>query len=565
MLAKPPPFLPEEIQTVSDLLQYRASETPDRLAYEFLTDGDQERETITYGQLARQARAFAMSLGQWCQPGDRVLILQPPGLGYLTTFFGCLLGGFIAVPAYPPRKNRSVDRILSILKDATPKVAVTTQAILKILKPRIIELPELRKVNWVLSDRLSNESPEQPENITAATEIAFLQYTSGSTGNPKGVMVSHRNILHNVGWMHHYVGGNHESWGVSWLPPYHDMGLIAGIIEPLYSGFPVTLMSPFHFLQKPFRWLETISSRKANMSGAPNFAYDLCIKKITDEQRSKLDLSSWQIAFNGAEPIQADVLEEFSQTFESVGFEKQSFYPCYGMAEATLMVSWSQKKHRPLTKSFPEISPNVLVSSGQSLNDQTVKIVDPQTGILCNEGIEGEIWVSGQSISSGYWQQPDLNQKIFEAHLANDSDQSFLRTGDLGILHQEELFVTGRLKDLIILNGVNYYPQDLEKAIENSHEAIQPFGVAVVSTSSPEKLIVIAEIQRHYIRKTDILKSVIQQIRKDISQAFQLVTHHIVLIKPGQLPKTSSGKVQRNACKEKFRCQELPAILESHL
>lgn len=557
------PFPLDSGSTTIDLLQWRATQQPNKIAYEFLQDGNDESLTLTYGELSQQARAIAQALRNVCELGDRALILHPPGLSYIAAFFGCLYGGVIAVPAYPPRRNRSVDRILAILKDAQPKVAVTTQNILALLKPRILEIPELRTVQWLLSDRLDSSAPvtfEPP--IVAAESLAFLQYTSGSTAEPKGVMISHQNILHNLSWMHQYLQVSSDSRAVIWLPPYHDMGLIAGIIEPLYSGFPVTLMSPLHFLQHPIRWLKAISDRRATFSGGPSFAYELCVKKISLDQVNDLDLSSWRVAFNGAEPIQAEVIQQFSDKFAPYGFQPQAFHPCYGMAEATLMVTWRQGG--PLIETNSSLSSSPLVSSGPSLGDQTVVIVNSETGEPCKDEIEGEIWVSGGSIAQGYWNRDDLTQQGFYAQLPGYSD-NFLRTGDFGFLKGQELFVTGRCKDLLIFNGMNYHPQDLERAIAQCHVGLNPLGIATVSLFQPEKLLVVVELSRHYVNKKETFDEILRSIRSKISQDFQLVTHHILLLKPGQIPKTSSGKIQRYLCRTYFLDGTFSPLLHHYL
>ncbi len=552
----PNPFHPEPIGTVVDLMRKRAERMPDHLAYEFLVDGDDEIQRLTYQAVEQQARAIASILRETCDLGDRVLILHPPGLSYITAFLGCLYGGLIAVPAYPPRRNRSVGRILSQIKDAQPKMAVTTQGILKLLKPRILEFPELRTVQWLLSDRLDGSAPKTftPEPL-AAESLAFLQYTSGSTAEPKGVMITHRNILHNTGWMHRYLHPQPDSRAVIWLPPYHDMGLLSGILAPLFSGFPVTLMSPFHFLQRPLRWLKAISTRQASFSGGPSFAYELCLNKIKSEDLKTLDLSSWRVAFNGAEPIQAEVVRQFIKKFSPCGFKPEAFHPCYGMAEATLMVTWSQTQPRPLIQNIPHISPKPLVSSGQSLGDQAVAIVD-ESGKRCQDGQEGEIWVSGASVAAGYWNQPELTAEVFRAYLGENGP--FLRTGDLGLLQGSELFVSGRLKDLLIINGVNYHPQDLEQEIVGCHPAIQPAGVVAVSMVNPpsdstaEVLTVFVELKRQAVRNVEGFEDIVRAVRSILSQQFQLVVHHVLLLRPGQIPKTSSGKVQRYLCRAQF-------------
>ncbi|NER02577.1 MAG: fatty acyl-AMP ligase, partial [Okeania sp. SIO3C4] len=311
----------KKIKTLVDLLQNRAIENPKQIAYTFLVDGETDTISLTYQQLEERSRAIAAYLQSVCPPGERALLIYQPGLEYISAFFGCLYAGIIAVPAYPPRPNRSLARIQTIIRDTEAKVALTTKSIISTLERRASETPELNNLGWLATDYIPDNFAEKwlEPNINENT-LAFLQYTSGSTATPKGVMITHQNLLHNSSLIHQCFGHSVESKGVIWLPPYHDMGLIGGIIQPLYGAFPVVLMSPLMFLQSPVRWLKAISQHQGTTSGGPNFAYDLCVRKIKAEQIQNLDLSSWEVAFNGAEPISAQVLERFAKTFEVCGF-----------------------------------------------------------------------------------------------------------------------------------------------------------------------------------------------------------------------------------------------------
>jgi acyl-CoA synthetase (AMP-forming)/AMP-acid ligase II len=581
--------------TLVDLVRYRALHQPDRIAYRFLIDGERETVSLTYQQLEQQSRAIASQLQEFCQPGDRALLLYQPGLEYISAFFACLFAEVVAVPAYPPRPNRSLSRIQSILADAEATVALTTTDIFSILEKRVADAPELETLGWLATDQIDPNQADswQDPNIESST-LAFLQYTSGSTAAPKGVMITHHNLLQNLKAIAHCFGHSPNSVGVIWLPPYHDMGLIGGILQPLYAGFPVVLMSPLVFLQSPFRWLKAISHYKGTTSGGPNFAYELCIKKITPDQKQTLDLSSWDVAFNGAEPINSQTLEKFAANFAECGFRREAFYPCYGMAETTLIVSGGEKTAPPIYKTFeaealeknwvvpasPEI-PNrrTLVSCGQSIPNHSIAIAHPETLTRCAPGEVGEIWVSGASIAQGYWNQPEESDRSFNAYLADTGEGPFLRTGDLGFLDDRELFVTGRAKDLIIINGHNHYPQDIERTVEQSHPAIRSTCSAAFSVEidGEERLIIVAEVERRYRQRKrqaslpegDPLKhcsleakAVIQSIRRSVSSHHDLQVYQALLIKHGSIPKTSSGKIQRHACRAGFLAGTLEIVEE---
>ncbi|MEM9768799.1 MAG: AMP-binding protein, partial [Cyanobacteria bacterium P01_D01_bin.71] len=404
-------------------------------------------------------------------------------------------------------------------------------------------------------------------------DIALLQYTSGSTSQPRGVMVSHRNLMHNLALIHERFGHSHDSRGVIWLPPHHDMGLIGGVLQPLYGGFPVTLMSPTTFLRQPRRWLQAVSVFGGTTSGGPNFAYERCLQRITPEQRRGLDLSHWELAFTGAEPVQAKTLDQFAEAFADCGFRKAAFYPCYGLAEATLFVSGGTKFTEPTSCAVDRValaqgrvvtSPAEtalpLVSCGQAAADQSILIVDAQTHQPCDADQIGEIWLAGPSVAQGYWHQGEATQEIFEAQLA-DGSGPFLRTGDLGFWRRGELFVTGRLKDLIIIRGQNHYPQDIEQTAAHSHEALRRQAGAAFSVeiAGKERLILVQEVQRTALRSLNT-KAVIEAIRAAVSRRHGLQIYGVVLLKPGSLPKTTSGKVQRHACKAQFQDGALAAV-----
>jgi len=577
-------FIPTlQPSTLIDLLRWRAVHQPTQQSYTFLLDGEAAEAHLAYAEVDRQARAIGALLQDAGAAGERILLLYPPGLDYVAAFFGCLYAGAVAVPAYPPnpaRLERTLPRLQAIVNDAQPLVALTTTPILSMVGLLSSMSPDFQNLRWLATDALPPTLADEWRDPAAQpSTLAFLQYTSGSTAAPKGVMLTHANLLHNSALIHRAFAHSTASQGVIWLPPYHDMGLIGGIIQPLYAGFPVTLMSPVDFLQRPLRWLQAISRYRATTSGGPNFAYDLCVRKITPEQRATLDLSSWTVAFNGAEPIRPETLERFAEAFAPCGFRAEAFYPCYGLAEATLIVSGGLAADQPMVRGFAgaaldehhvhaitAASPDarVLVGSGKVLADQQIVIADPAHGRVCAPGTVGEIWVRGPSVAQGYWQRTEQTEQTFHARL-NGGDGSFLRTGDLGFLWEDELFVTGRLKDLIIIRGRNHYPQDIELTVERSHPALRPgCGAAVaVEVAGDERLVIVQEVERQH-RNVD-LDVVAGAVRQAVAAAHEVHAYAVVLLKPGGIPKTSSGKVQRHACRSGYLAGTLETLGSSIL
>ncbi|HVF55927.1 MAG TPA: amino acid adenylation domain-containing protein, partial [Pyrinomonadaceae bacterium] len=567
-------ILPEAL-TLVDLLRLRASSQPEQLAYTFLLDGEKEEANISYGELDRQARAIAASLQPLVSPGDRVLLLYPPGLEYIAAFFGCLYAGAIAVPAYPPRRNRNLLRLQSLVADAQSAVALTTGPVLARMAPLFSENPYLSPLRWLTSDGLAEGVENNwEEPILTGTDLAFLQYTSGSTSLPKGVMLSHGNLLHNERVIQSAFGQTAASVIMGWLPLYHDMGLIGNVIQPLFVGARCVLMSPAAFLQRPLRWLQAISRYRATTSGGPNFAYDLCARKVTEDERATLDLSSWRVAFNGSEPIRHETIENFARTFETCGFRREAFYPCYGLAEATLIVSGRRSEGAPVVKSFEACAlennlaveaeagvdgAKTLVGSGETLLEQEIVVVHPQTLARSVPGEVGEIWVSSPSIAHGYWNQPEQTERTFGARIAGTGEVTYLRTGDLGFFSDGELFVTGRLKDLIIIRGLNHYPQDIELTVERSHEALRAGCVAAFSVEleGEERLVVVQEADH---RRQAEAGAICEAVVEAVAEAHEVQVYAVVLIRPGTIAKTSSGKIQRHACRAAFLESSLDVI-----
>ncbi|HKV11511.1 MAG TPA: amino acid adenylation domain-containing protein, partial [Thermoanaerobaculia bacterium] len=562
-------------KTLAGVLRARTAERPDQWAFTFLADGETEAGRLTYAELDARATAIAAALARSVAPGERALLLFPPGLDFIAAFFGCLYAGVVAVPAYPPRPNdRSQSRLRSIARDAEPRAALTTSAILAGVegpKGLFAIAPELGGLRWIPTDvpelwsgGLGWELPDPDPD-----SVAFLQYTSGSTSAPKGVMVTHANLVHNERMIGAAFEQDEDSIVVGWLPLYHDMGLIGNVLQPLHAGGRCVLMSPVAFLQKPLRWLSAISRYRATTSGGPNFAYELCLRKIGSEERAGLDLSSWRVAYNGAEPVRAETLERFAAAFAPCGFRRAAFYPCYGLAEATLFVTGGEPGRFPRVEAVDaaalerhEVEPappgspaaRLLVSCGRPSLGQRVAVVDPETGMEQPPGRVGEIWIAGESVARGYWKRDEATERDFHAFLLGapeGSEGPYLRTGDLGFLAEGELFVTGRLKDLIIIRGRNHYPQDLELTAERSHPDLRPGNGAAfsVEVGGEERLVVVHEVER---RRREGLSEVAEAVRRAVAEEHEVQVHEVVLIRVGTLPKTSSGKVQRRLCRDLY-------------
>jgi amino acid adenylation domain-containing protein/non-ribosomal peptide synthase protein (TIGR01720 family) len=552
----------------------RSVERPNQAAYTFLADGEEESLTLTYGELDRRARA----LGAWIQEqgfaGERVLLLYSPGLEFITAFLGCLYGGAVAVPAYPPGSSRSLPRLQILARDAQPALVLTTSTLEPRLRSAAGKIAELSAIPRLATDEI-------PDGLAGAwrapvldeSSLAFLQYTSGSTASPKGVMVSHGNLLRNEEMIRRAFDQSADSVVVSWLPLYHDMGLIGGVFQPLYTGARCILMAPAVFLHRPARWLEAISHYRATTSGGPDFAYELCIRKVPEAARRGLDLSSWRVAFNGAEPVRAETLRRFAQAFAPCGFDSRAFFPCYGLAEATLFVAGGAVGREPVVTRVSQealardrMAPageepvRELVGCGQSTDGVEVVVADPETGRRSAPDRVGEIWVAGPGVARGYWGQPELSGQVFAARLADEPEAGpFLRTGDLGFLRDGELYVTGRLKDLVILRGRNLYPQDLELSAERSHPTLSPgsTGAFSVEQDGEERLVIVCELDR---RSQELATEVAAAVRSAVAEDHEVGVHAVVLLRTGGIPRTSSGKIRRHACRAGYLAGSLDAL-----
>ena len=448
-------------------------------------------------------------------------------------------------------------------ENAQAKAALTVQSVLDRTQGMLDEAPTLQRAAWITTDQLdeaAGEGWQRPK--LAADAMAVMQYTSGSTGTPKGVVLSHSNLMANCQIITESFQPSRDSVGMNWLPNYHDMGLVGGLLTPLFWGRPSVLMSPLSFLQKPVRWLQSITRYRGTISGGPNFAYDLCVDKITDEELEGLDLSSWAVAFNGAEPIRPSTLKKFTARFGPAGFRPETFFPCYGMAETTLIITGSAVADPPIIRAFDgpaldehrvvpamedEEGSRELVGCGHVLPEEEVIIVDSESRKRLPDHQVGEIWVRGPSVGMGYWNKPEQTEETFCAKLVGRNGESYLRTGDLGFMDSGELFVTGRLKDLIIVRGVNRYPQDIEMTVEMTDPRLQAGAAAAFSVdlNGRECLIVMSEVER--ARRKD-WSDVLGAIRSNVAREHELPPDGIVLVRFGSMPKTSSGKIQRHAC-----------------
>ena len=568
------------MSSLVDVISRRAAAEPERTAYVYLEDAGGSERRFSNLELDTRARAVAALLqDRQVQPGDRVLLLYPSGLDYIAAFFGCLFAGAVAVPAYAPRPKGPDGRLDAIAKDAGAEVALTTDDVLRMIGDQPVADFHREVKAWIATDRADAGAADawrMPE-LNGST-LAFLQYTSGSTSTPKGVMVSHGNLMANERMLQVALGQDRESTWVGWLPMFHDMGLIGNVIQPLYVGASCVLMSPMAFVQEPIRWLRAITTYRAQTSGAPNFAYDLCVAKTTPEEREGLDLSHWSLAFNGSEPVRAEPLDRFTRAFEPFGFRRSAFYPCYGLAEATLFVSGAVKSSLPVVKTFDaagleqrraiaapdgDNGGRTLVGCGQTWLDQTIVIADPETLARCPDGRIGEIWIAGAHVTHGYWGREEATTAAFRAYLSDSAEGPFLRTGDLGFLHDGSLFVSGRIKDLIIIRGRNHFPQDIELTVETSHPILRPGCSAAfsVDVDGDERLVVVQEVRRNF--KDANLDEVVDVIRKAVGESHELAVHAVVLIKPGRIPKTSSGKIQRQACRQAYLTGALDPLSSS--
>ena len=537
-------------ESINDVLRRRADLTPHQRVFLFLESGEREGASYTFAQLDRKARAIGSRLAALGARGKRVLLPQPPGLEFVASFFGCLYSGAVAVPACASLlSTRHHDRLRFIVKDADAEfIVAASNHSLNCFQESLNDREWISRLSFLAADEVAEgEGTEWSPAHGGPDDVAYIQYTSGSTSSPKGVVISHRNVLSNQRMIQSAFRTSETSVVVSWLPHFHDMGLVGVVQHAVYAGMSVVLMAPLDFIRRPAQWLRAISKYRASISGGPNFAYDLCVERIKDEVVSELDLSCWNLAFNGSEAVKPGTMKRFVEKFGNAGFRRECFYPCYGLAEATLFVA-SRAPSRPfLLRGHGE-----AVSCGQGWDSERVLIVDPQTHRRCADGTEGEIWIAGPHVGKGYWRRPDETREIFEAQLSDTGEGPFLRTGDLGYLIDGELHITGRLKELIILHGKNHYPQDIEATAAASHPLLRRHAGAAFSieVAGREQLVLFQEVNRQTpLEKAFEIKCAIRQA---LAENRSIKPYSVLLFKPNTIPKTSSGKIKRSACRADF-------------
>jgi acyl-CoA synthetase (AMP-forming)/AMP-acid ligase II len=565
-----------------DVLQKRARETPDQLSHLLLGIQESENQSFTYSQLDGKVREMAAYLQSVAEPGQRALLVYPTSLEFIVAMYACLYAGIIPIPTNPPGMNRSAQRLEAIAKDARARLVLTTPEYQTAFLSEAAQFPDFAALTWVTREAVQSGSGHslQIPNIQPSS-TAFIQYTSGSTNIPKGVIISFRNISFNayaIRETRKYELSN-DAVIFNWAPLFHDMGLLVSVFQTVLDGSRGIMMSPIMFMQNPVSWLRGIHKYHATASGAPNFAYELCIHKIPVEKCEGLDLSSWLLAYNSAEPVRAETQAAFAEKFAPFGFRAESFTPCYGLAEATLEVSAYTHEPKTITltikrNDFEEgkVTPVestggkdtlTMVSSGKPLADLRVAIVDPKTRKRRSGDEVGEVWIAGGNVAEGYWNRPEDTKHTFGAQIAETHEGPFLRTGDLGFLNNGHLYITGRLKDLLIVRGRNYYPQDIEMTVEGTHPALRAGGGAAfaVTEKDEDQLVVVHEVQRREMEGVD-WNEVIKTIRSNIAREHGIRAHAVVLIRRATVSKTSSGKIMRSEMRRQFLANELQVIAE---
>ena len=571
----------ENFDNLLDVLTYWAKVQPERKAYTMLDSNGTEDSYITYGDLYSKATEIAQFLLANQLQFSNAVLIYPPGIEFIVAFWGCLYADVSPAPIHTPKRKRSNKKIADLVLSARAKAILLPSANQKVFQDTL-----MKEENWsqdiayIATDKitLSSQSQNSPLPKIERSQTAFLQFTSGSTSLPKGVVISHGSCLRNLEMIRTMSQTTADSTFVSWLPHYHDLGLVAHLLYSLYSGGHCVVLSPFTFASQPIRWLEAITKYRAEYTGAPNFAYRLCVEKVHPNDRQNLDLSSLRVAINAAEPVDAQTLLDFSQAFADNGFESKMFLPAYGMAEATVFIASGLVENEPILKKLDwsilckydlaeeatgDAKEKVFVGCGNAWLDQEVHIVDPQENRLLPPNSIGEIWVTGSNLMSGYYQNQEATAKTLVS-LEGD-DRLYLRTGDLGFVDERELYITGRIKDMIIVNGVNYYPQDIESCVEQAHSDIRSTGVAAFSVAGKagEELVLFAELKRvgvSQMRQSGYLGNLAEDICLALGESFEIPLREIVFLKPMQLSKTSSGKVRRQQCKQEFLQNKVDAL-----
>lgn len=577
-------MLEDTAPTLMHLLLAQAARHRDRVAFRFCPDGGEEHSRLTYHELDIKARAIASGLREQGATGRRVLVFCRPGIDSIAGLFGCFYAGAVAIPVDELWPSK---RAAAVILDARADFALATAKTQAKSRTAVDSLVEGRPLRWCALDQPEGDAENWAMPRVDAGTTAVMQYTSGSTGSPKGVMLTHRNYLHNVtaicqAWRlrSERTPSDDSVTGVSWLPHFHDMGFVGGVLAPLCVGGTAVLLSPPAFFMRPIRWLEAMSHHRAVVSAAPNIGYHLCVKRSSAEERAALDLSNWSVAVNGGGPVSAATLQDFTEAFAPAGFRPEAFVPAYGLAEATLAVSGESDSPVPVIRHVDrcalgedrvvDAAPDdataaTLVGCGRPGGGQDVVIVDRESRRRCRPDEVGEIWVAGPSVAHGYWRKPEESERTFSAFLADTGEGPFLRTGDLGFLRCGELFVTGRCQDLITIDGVHYYPNDIEGTVQGCDAALLPDrGAAFTvqpSWDAVEQLVVVQEVHRHRGSEAE-LADLIDAIRSAIAEHHKVEAHTVVLVKPMRLPTTTSGKIQRNACRQRFLDRDLEAVAQ---
>lgn len=535
---------------------------------------DEPSQVVRYGELWQRAISVSGQIREITQPRDRVVLLFPSTPDFVAAFLGCLLAGRTAIPSSLPRNARAVERTLAVLEDSGASLVLTNSELrLKLEAMLVGGATAAGDPTDVVAMQDSQCSSEEIEIDSMPNAVAFLQYTSGSTGNPRGVVVANGNLACNVELVAKNFGYDESSVFVNWMPPHHDMGLIGGILTPLFAGGTVVLMSPNEFVQRPARWLDLITKHGGTITGAPNFAYDACVDRIPEEHLPQLDLGSLGVAFNGSEPIRPETIRRFTEKFSACGFSADAFLPCYGLAEATVLVSGAARSdyrectfdrealRRDRAEESSEGQGRTLVGCGPPAEGYEVAIVEPATKRRCREQEVGEVWLSGPSVCQGYWNRESDTKETFDARLMGKPSRKYLRTGDLGIVRGGQLFIVGRLKNIVIIRGLNYACEDIEDLAQKSHPAVMATTGAAFAVDGPqgEALVVLQEVNRAYQTPFDRVE-VAGAIQESIVLQYGIRAHEIVLVEPGTLPRTTSGKSQRFKARKLYKAGELSRV-----
>ena len=564
--------------TLVDLLQGQAERYGDKVAFAFSYHGDGVDESrLTFREVDLKARAIAAHLQRQGAAGQRVLVFCRPGLDAITGYFGCLYAGAIAVPVH----ERLAPRLSSVIPDARASFAVAapdTPLKVKAMVDTLVALSNGSPMRWLSAETPVAEADAWVPPHIDADATAMVQYTSGSTTAPNGVVVTHANLMHNLGAISESWPGDDQQIAVLWLPPHHDMGLIGGVLQTIYSGYTTVLMSPAAFMKRPMSWLEAISRNAGTYTVAPNFAYYICVQRSTPEERAALDLATLAVVMNGAEPVRTETMRVFAEAFAPAGFRAQAFWPVYGLAEATLLVTGGSDSVLPVVchvdrgalesdrvvDGAPDAPTTVaLVGCGKARGGQQLAIVDPESHRRCGINEIGEIWVAGSSVARGYLGNPDKTARTFAAYITETGEGPFLRTGDLGFLRDGELYITGRYKDLVVIDGANYYPNDIEVTVQGSHPAFRSGRGAVFAVSSESvaaQLVVVQEVDRAVGESG--LAEMVDAVQGGLAEHHGVQAGSVVLVPQRSIPITSSGKVQRGVCRQQLLDRGLETVAE---